>query len=287
MTIAASNSRWTIRPLRTAERARVLEFLDREHELNIYLIARIRESGTNQYAPTLAVFCDSRLAAVATASPNLAAAFDPDSSDQELAEASALIAGEIIARSTFLRAIIAPARIVDALWEMLREHYDPPTVVRLKQPVYVLDELDPLMDLRSVRHSRLDDLDLLVPACAAMHREEIGIDPLERDAFGYRQRVRDLVEQRRSFVMMDGAEVVFKCEISAETQRAVQLMGVWTAPHRRGMGYARTGLAEVCAHIIRGGRKVTLFVNDFNRPARQLYEALGFHQVGENRALIW
>lgn len=287
MTIAASQSRWTIRPLRSSERDRALAFLEREHELNIYLIARLRESGVNQYAPVIAVFRGTELAAIATASSNLATAADPDLTAEDLEEACALIAGEIIERSTYLRAIIAPSPVVEPLWAMLSNHYDAPTVVRLRQPVYVLDQFDTSSDLYAVRHGRLDDLDLLLPACAAMHREEIGIDPLERDATGYRQRVRDLVEHRRSFVMMEDGEIAFKCEISAETPRAVQLMGVWTAPDRRGQGYARRGLSEVCAHIIRRGRRVTLFVNDFNRPARQLYETLGFRQIGENRALIW
>ena len=47
------------------------------------------------------------------------------------------------------------------------------------------------------------------------------------------------------------------------------------------------GLREVCGHLARKGKSVTLFVNDFNRPAIALYESLGFRQIGVNRALIW
>jgi predicted GNAT family acetyltransferase len=67
----------------------------------------------------------------------------------------------------------------------------------------------------------------------------------------------------------------------------VQLMGVWTAPEFRRRGCARTMLREVCGHLSRRGKTVTLFVNDFNRPAISLYEALGFQRIGINRALIW
>ncbi|HUF10062.1 MAG TPA: GNAT family N-acetyltransferase [Rhodothermales bacterium] len=287
MTMAASHSPWTVRPLNDSERQGALAFLDREHELNIYLAARISELGLTQAAPAIVVSHGQTTVAVASASPNLAVAVDPDLRLADLQVVSSLIAGEVLARSTYLRAIISPALVVESLWNVLKEHYDPPTVVRLSQPVYLLDRFDSAAGLREVRHSRTDHLDLLVPACAAMHREEIGIDPMERDAFGYRQRVRDLVEQKRSFVMLEKGEIAFKCEISAETSRAVQLMGVWTAPPLRGRGYARRGLTEVCSHIIRGGRTVTLFVNDFNQPARLLYENLGFRQIGENRALIW
>jgi hypothetical protein len=64
-------------------------------------------------------------------------------------------------------------------------------------------------------------------------------------------------------------------------------MGVWTSPDLRQRGFARTLLREVCGHLARKGKTVTLFVNDFNRPAVALYEALGFQRIGVNRALIW
>lgn len=287
MTIAASHPTWIIRPLRSSERDQALMFLDREHELNIYLISRICEAGLEQFGPVVAVFRNASMVAVATTSANLSAAVDPGLSAEELTEVAALISREVIARSTYLRAIIAPSDVVDALWSQMESHFHPPSVVRLFQPVYLLERLVGDIGLRHVRHGRTDDLDLLVPACAAMHHEEIGIDPLERDAFGYHQRIRDLVDQNRSFVWMEGSEIAFKCEISAETEGAVQLMGVWTAPRLRRQGYALRGLSEVCGHVLSRGRSVTLFVNDFNDPARKLYKKLGFRQIGQNRALIW
>jgi predicted GNAT family acetyltransferase len=71
------------------------------------------------------------------------------------------------------------------------------------------------------------------------------------------------------------------------TNDAVQLMGVWTHPKYRRHGLSRELLREVCGHLGRKGKTVTLFVNDFNRPAIGLYESLGFQQIGLNRALIW
>jgi predicted GNAT family acetyltransferase len=131
------------------------------------------------------------------------------------------------------------------------------------------------------------DLEALVPACAAMHREEVGIDPLDRDAAGYRERVRELVEQKRSVILMVNGQIAAKCEYSAVTSETVQLMGVWTNPQFRRRGYARALLREVCGHCARKGKTVTLFVNDFNLPAIALYEELGFQRIGMNRALIW
>ena len=74
---------------------------------------------------------------------------------------------------------------------------------------------------------------------------------------------------------------------SAVTNDVVQLMGVWTHTQFRRRGYARSTLREVCGHLFRKGKSVSLFVNDFNRPAIALYEELGFQRIGVNRALIW
>jgi predicted GNAT family acetyltransferase len=71
------------------------------------------------------------------------------------------------------------------------------------------------------------------------------------------------------------------------TDEAAQLMGVWTHPRYRRRGLMRESLREVCGHLFRRGKTVTLFVNDFNKPAIGLYESLGFQRIGINRALIW
>jgi hypothetical protein len=141
--------------------------------------------------------------------------------------------------------------------------------------------------MQKTRYATVRDLDQLVPACAAMHKEEVGIDPLERDAVGYRERVRELVEKKRAVVRVEQGKIVSKCEFSAVTADAVQLMGVWTHPQFRRHGLARETLLEICGHLFRQGKTVTLFVNDFNLPAITLYESMGFQRIGMNRALIW
>ena len=159
--------------------------------------------------------------------------------------------------------------------------------MRLTQPVYAIRGRLDYPDLTAARYSTARDLEPLVPACAAMHKEEVGIDPLERDAMGYRERVRELIERKRSVVLINQGRIVAKCEYSAVTSDAVQLMGVWTSPDLRRRGLSRVLLREVCGHLARKGKTVTLFVNDFNQPAVSLYESLGFQRIGVNRALIW
>ena len=201
--------------------------------------------------------------------------------------AVAIVAERILTMMLPVRAIISSAWLVEALWKRLRGRLDPPTVVRLNQPVYANSGHLDFPDLSAARYATIQDLDVLVPACAAMHQEEVGIDPMQRDAIGYRDRVHELITKRRSVIRVLERSIVAKCEYSAMTSECVQLMGVWAHPQFRRRGYARGLLREVCGHLARRGQTVTLFVNDFNQPAIQLYESLGFQQIGVNRAMIW
>jgi uncharacterized protein len=279
-------SPWSVRSLTEPEGGRVLSFLEREPLLNVFLISRVRDEGVVS-ASMIEVRHGDRTVCIASVSTNIVLAADRSLGGEEIQAAVGHLASRLIESRVPIRAIISEADLVDALWRRVEPYCDPPTVARLNQPIYALSHNEELPDLGRVRFSTISDLGALVPACAAMHLEEVGINPLDRDPYGYRERIRELVIARRSLVLMEGRKIAFKCEFSAVTGTAVQLMGVWTAPQFRRKGYGRLGMREVCGHILRQGKQVALFVNDFNTPAVRLYESLGFRRIGTNRALIW
>lgn len=287
MVALPSDGKWSLRSLSEIDRPAALSFLRRDPLLNVFLIARILEDGLASGSSIVEVTRDRETICIASLGTNVVLAADRRDDPDRREMAVALIADRIVNRMIPVRAIICSADLVDALWTRLRTRIDPPSVVRMNQPIYALTKTREAGQLRSARYATAGDLDQLVPACAAMHMEEVGINPLDRDALGYRERIRELVENRHSIVRLEGGKIAFKCEFSAVTPDAVQLMGVWTAPQYRNRGYARQTLGELCAMLIGGGRAVTLFVNDFNAPAIRLYESLGFEQIGTNRALIW
>ena len=270
------------------ELPRILRFLELEPLLNVYLISRLRDEGLRSGIEVVEVLLGERTICVAILASNVVMAADPSLDSGSRREAISLVAERIITQRIPVRASISEAGLVEILWSRLSRVLDPPTVVRLSQPVYALTHSSGgWRALSQMRFAAVKDLDALVPCCAAMHKEEVGIDPLERDAVGYRERIRELVTARRSLIATEGATIVFKCEISAMTPDAAQLMGVWTHPRYRQRGHARRGLEEVCGYLLGEGHSVTLFVNDFNHPAIHLYESLGFYRIGTNRALIW
>ena len=278
---------WSLRLLSEDDVKGALEFLQRDPLINVYLISRLVEERTVAATQMVVVRYNGAIVLVASLATNIVLAADPSISDDITESAIGLVADRIITRMLPVRAIISPASWVEPLWSQLRTRLDPPTVVRMNQPIYAIAKRLDFPDLEHGRYSVPRDLDALVPACAAMHKEEVGIDPMERDAVGYRERIRELIDRKRSIIRVVDGVIASKCEFSAVTADAVQLMGVWTHPRYRRRGLSRELLHEVCGHLFRKNKTVTLFVNDFNKPAIGLYESLGFQKIGMNRALIW
>lgn len=279
--------RWSLRALGEDDVKNAIAFLQRDPLINVYLISRLFEEHSAAVAQIYVVRYNRDIVLLASLATNIVLAADPAERPDVLDSAIAMIAERIVARMIPVRAIISPANLVEKLWLRLRTRLDPPTVVRMNQPVYSIRRRFDFPDLTEARYATAGDLEQLVPACAAMHKEEVGIDPLERDAAGYRERIHELIDRRRAIVHVQDGLIASKCEFSAMSEDAVQLMGVWTHPQFRRRGLAKETLREVCGHLFRRGKNITLFVNDFNLPAIGLYESLGFQRIGMNRALIW
>jgi predicted GNAT family acetyltransferase len=162
----------------------------------------------------------------------------------------------------------------------------PPRQDRPGQPVYVLD-VPPEPGGSGLRAATEADLPLLVPACAAAHVEEIGIDPLRRDPDGFRWRTRAQVEEGRSWIWRDGDTILFKAEASAWTPAAVQIQQVWVDPVARNAGNGRRGMRDLCRLLLEQVPAVCLFVRPENEAAVRLYEAVGMRWCGSYRSLLF
>ena len=185
------------------------------------------------------------------------------------------------------RMMVGPREQVGSL-QAARRSPPPPREVRDPQPVMVLRRGQlPVAGSSRVRAGRADDLDRLTLAAAAMHHEEMGVDPLAIDPTGWRSRMSQLVERGWSWVWSERGEVVFKAELSAWTAEMVQIQGVYTAPARRGQGVATAGMAAVCAALFEDVPACSLYVNHFNTAARRLYSRLGFREQATFATLIF
>ncbi|MGI8421888.1 MAG: GNAT family N-acetyltransferase [Gaiellaceae bacterium] len=184
------------------------------------------------------------------------------------------------------RMIIGHEPAVDELWGAVRRQMPKPRDDRPGQPVYVLDE-PPEPGGTDIREATLADLSRLVPACAAAHREEIGIDPLARDPEGFRWRTRVQIQERRSWLWTEGETILFKAEASACTPSAIQLQQVWVDPGVRNRGHAQRALRDLCRLLLERVPTICLFVRPENAPALRLYEAIGMRRTISYRSLIF
>ena len=184
------------------------------------------------------------------------------------------------------RMVIGEERAVGDLWDAARHRMPRPRDDRPGQPVYALRE-PPEPAETGLRAATLRDLDLLVPACAEAHREEIGVDPLQRDAEGFRWRTRQQIEEGRSWLWLEDGLIRFKAEASAWTPAAVQLQQVWVDPQVRRRRYAQRALADLCRALLEQVPAVCLFVRPENTPALRLYDSIGMTRELTYRSLVF
>jgi hypothetical protein len=183
------------------------------------------------------------------------------------------------------RMLIGESRAVGELWEDASARLPKPREDRPGQPVFVLRDL-PAPGETGLRPATHDDFELLLPACAAAHEQELGVDPMRRDAEGFRWRTRSQIEEGRSWLWEENGTILFKAEASAWTPSAVQLQQVWVDPFVREAGYGSRGLRDLCRLLLGSVPAVCLFVRSENLAAIRLYESIGMEHVLDYRSVL-
>jgi len=185
--------------------------------------------------------------------------------------------------------IIGRADAVLDLWERLGGHWGPARDVRPHQPLLVADREAQIEPDPGVRLVQPGEVDQLFPAAVAMYTEEVGVSPLLDDGGrGYKRRIAELVRSKRAYARFVGDRVVFKAELAIVTRRTTQVQGVWVDPEFRGRGMAASAMAAVLRDALRRvAPTVSLYVNDYNAPARRVYARCGFVPNGSFATVLF
>ena len=191
-----------------------------------------------------------------------------------------------VAISSRPKMLIGNEAAVSALWAAVRDRMPVPREDRPAQPVFAISKAPEAGDTE-IRPARRNDLDLLLPACAATHEGELGVDPLLLDAEGFRRRTLQQIEEGRSWLWTENGTILFKAEASAWTPSAVQLQQVWVDPEARNQGYGQRGLRDLIRLLLERVPRVCLFVRADNPAAIHLYESIGMEQVGTYRSVLF
>ncbi|MET8841543.1 MULTISPECIES: GNAT family N-acetyltransferase [Streptomyces] len=276
----------TTRVLEPSDLGAALAILESEPVANAFVTSRVQVAGLDPWrlgGEMWGWYADGRLRSLCYSGANLV----PICAGPEAVRAFADRARRAGRRCS---SIVGPAEPTTQLWRLLEPSWGPAREVRGNQPLMVTES--PAADVTPdplVRRIRKDEMEVLMPACVAMFTEEVGISPLAGDGgLLYQARVAELITTGRSFARIDDGKVVFKAEIGAATPQACQIQGVWVAPEHRGKGLSETGMAAVLRYALADvAPVVSLYVNDYNTPARKAYQRVGFREVGAFMSVLF
>jgi predicted GNAT family acetyltransferase len=267
-----------IRQLGESERATVERILDRDPYAGAQIAERVASHGLNWWRADGRVYgygTGHRIESLCWSGAHLV----PVCATPQAVAAFADLLG---AETRICSSIIGRADAVLDLWNRLGGHWGPARDVRPNQPLLVADTDPPVAPDPAVRLVQPNEVDRLFPAAVAMYAEEVGVSPLLEDGGrGYKRRITELVRAKRTYARFARDRVIFKAELAIVTQQTAQVQGVWVDPEFRGRGMAAAAMAAVVQDALRRvAPTVSLYVNDYNAPARRVYARCGFQSAG-------
>ena len=182
--------------------------------------------------------------------------------------------GRMLQPSSAPRILVGPRQACDALWRGWSPRCE---IVRwYDQRLYVLDAIAPGAPPAGLRLGRADEWPEIARHSAQMEREDLGIDPRVIEPDEHRKKVKERLANGRTWVMERDGGIAFMVNVGTQSDLGAQIGGTWVPPEHRGKGLAKAGVAGVCRVLMDEYPRVTLHVNEANRPAVRCYERVGF-----------
>lgn len=274
-----------VRVLENEDREAVLEFLARDLVASMHITSNVERYGLEDAGGLYqGVFLgaegeDGGLAGVAqlvNQGSVLVASRDPDALE-ELGVHAAM-------RGYHPVRLLGREESVDAFRAAYAEERALP--VRERRPALLLSlapgDLRPF-PLDGFRLADPGDTDLLVEWKTAFRVDAMGDRPEWVDAAVMRRAVEMALAEGRQYILEEGGRPVAITTLSALTETAAQLGGVYVPPEFRGKGYATRLVAGVCRDQLDalGRDQVVLSVDAGSAAARRVYEKIGFRAAGQ------
>ena len=274
-----------VRQLGEPERAAVEQVLDRDPYAGAQVAERVAAHGLNWWRSDGRIFgygSGRRVESLIWSGAHLVPVCATSA-------ATVAFADMLGAEPRICSSIIGRSDAVLDLWNRLGGHWGRARDVRPNQPLLVADHDPPIAADPAVRLVRPSEVDQLFPAAVSMYTEEVGVSPLLDDGGrGYRRRIAELVKGKRAYARFAADRVVFKAELAIVTRRTAQVQGVWVDPEFRGRGLAAPAMAAVVRDALhRVAPTVSLYVNDYNAPARRVYARCGFMSAGSFATVLF
>jgi predicted GNAT family acetyltransferase len=270
-------TRHGVRPLGSADLEPFLALARRDPVINVFATYRARTTSLEPRwlgGEVWGRYDGGELVAACHVGANLV----PIEADEDDARA---FAERAMTRMRSVSTIVGPHVAVRTFWNTVAGNWGRPREIRWEQPHLEISGPPLVAADPGVRRTDRQDMSLLYPACVAMYTEEVGVSPeVGGKSDLYRARVTQLMSRGWSFAKFEDGRLVFKAEVACATPDAAQIQGVWVPPERRGEGIAVAGMAAV-VELVRESiaPTVSLYVNEWNEPARRAYERVGFRET--------
>lgn len=131
-----------------------------------------------------------------------------------------------------------------------------------------------------LRPATIDDLDLVVPVHARTAYEESGVNPLDVDPQGFRNRCARRIEQGKTWVLVENGKLIFKAEIVTDSPEVIYLEGVDVHPDERRKGRGTRCIRQLSCMLLERASSVVLLVNEQNKSAQSFYHKAGYELIG-------
>jgi ribosomal protein S18 acetylase RimI-like enzyme len=128
-----------------------------------------------------------------------------------------------------------------------------------------------------LRPATMAELELVMPVQAELAYAESGVNPLDVDPQGFRERCLRRIEQGRTWVVVENGLLVFKADVISKTPEVNYLEGIWLREDRRNKNLGTHFMSELMRQLLENTKSICLLVNESNEWAQGFYRKCGFH----------
>ncbi|MGZ3460259.1 MAG: GNAT family N-acetyltransferase [Archangium sp.] len=145
------------------------------------------------------------------------------------------------------------------------------------------DDLGPFTN-PLLRLAREEELPRLMPLAAGAVREIHDRDALAEDP-NFEARVAQRVRARRTYVLEENGELVFKVDIGSRSQFGAELEGLYTVPAQRRKGHATLCLGQISRFLLSSLPRLTLRVEEKGESLARIARKVGY-LAGRTQRLV-
>jgi GNAT superfamily N-acetyltransferase len=129
----------------------------------------------------------------------------------------------------------------------------------------------------ALRPAKAEELELVMPVQAELGFAESGVNALEVDPKGFRERCLRRIEQGRTWVVVENGLLVFKADVVSRTPEVNYLEGIWVRDDQRSKNVGTRFMSELIRRLLQETKSICLLVNETNKWAHGFYRKCGFH----------